>query len=190
MRTATITRKTKETDIAAALCLDGGPVHVDTGVGFFDHMLTALAVHGGLGLELACKGDLHVDAHHTVEDCGIVLGQALAGALGDKLGVARFGHAVIPMDEALAEAAADVSGRGFLVLTAQFSQEAAGDFPLCLCEEFWRAVAANAGITLHLRLYYGANGHHEAEALFKAAAHALRIAAAPKAGVLTTKGSI
>ena len=190
MRSATITRKTKETDITAALHLDGGPVHVDTGVGFFDHMLTALAVHGGLGLELTCKGDLHVDAHHTVEDCGIVLGQALAQALGDKLGIARYGSAVIPMDEALAEAAVDISGRAFLVHMAAFSQEAAGDFPLCLCEEFWRAVAVNAGITLHLRLHYGVNGHHEAEALFKAAAHALRMAVAPKAGVLTTKESI
>jgi len=165
-------------------------VHIETGVGFFDHMLTALAVHGGFGLELTCKGDLHVDAHHTVEDCGIALGQALAKALGDKTGVARYGSAVIPMDEALAEAAVDISGRAFLVLEAQFSQELAGDFPLCLCEEFWRAVAVNAGLTLHLCLRYGANGHHEAEALFKAAAHALRVAVAPQKGVLTTKGSL
>jgi len=190
MRTATITRTTKETDITASLNLDGGAVHIETGIGFFDHMLTALAVHGGMGLELTCKGDLHVDGHHTVEDCGIVLGKALGQALGDKLGLARYGHAVIPMDEALAEAAVDVSGRAFLVFGAQFSQEMAGDFPLCLCEEFWRAVAANAGITLHLQLKYGANGHHEAEALFKAAAHALRAAVASKPGVLTTKGSI
>ena len=190
MRSATITRKTKETDITASLYLDGGPVRVDTGVGFFDHMLTALAVHGGFGLELACQGDLHVDAHHTVEDCGIVLGKAIAQALGDKLGVARYGSAVIPMDEALAEAAVDISGRAFLVYAAKYSQECAGNFPLCLCEEFWRAVAVNAGITLHMRLHYGANGHHEAEALFKAAAHALRMAVALQPGLRTTKGCI
>ena len=190
MRTATITRKTKETDISVELCLDGGVVEIATGVGFFDHMLTALAVHAGWGLTLRCKGDLEVDAHHTVEDCGIALGQALGLALGDKTGVARFGSAAIPMDEALAEACADISGRAFLAFTAQFSQNQAGELPLCLCEEFWRAFAVNAGITLHMILRYGANGHHEAEALFKAAAHALRRAASPRAGTLSTKGSI
>ncbi|MCL2300825.1 MAG: imidazoleglycerol-phosphate dehydratase HisB [Firmicutes bacterium] len=190
MRTATITRKTKETDISAALDLDGGEVKIATGVGFFDHMLTALAVHAGWGLRLACAGDLEVDAHHTVEDCGIALGKALGQALGDKTGVARFGSAAIPMDEALAEAHADISGRAFLAFTAKFSQAQAGEFPLCLCEEFWRALAVNAGITLHMILRCGANGHHEAEALFKAAAHALRRAASPREGTLSTKGSI
>ena len=190
MRTSTITRKTKETDISVTLNLDGGAVDIVTGVGFFNHMLTALAVHAGWGLELSCRGDLEVDAHHTVEDCGIVLGQALGQALGDKSGVARFGSAAIPMDEALAETHADISGRAFLAFTAGFSQAQAGEFPLCLCEEFWRALAVNAGITLHMVLRYGANGHHEAEALFKAAAHALRRAAKPKEGTLSTKGSI
>jgi imidazoleglycerol-phosphate dehydratase len=190
MRTVTVTRKTKETDISVTLDLGGGAVEIATGVGFFDHMLTALAVHAGFGLALACKGDLEVDAHHTAEDCGIALGQALAKAMGDKTGVARYGSAAIPMDEALAQAHADVSGRPFLVFQAAFSQAQAGEFPLCLCEEFWRALAVHAGITLHLRLDYGANGHHEAEALFKAAAHALRRALAPQEGVLSTKGSI
>ena len=154
-------------------------------------MLMALATHAGFGLRLRCVGDLEVDAHHTVEDCGIVLGQALAQALGDKTGVARFGSAAIPMDEALGEAHVDISGRAYLMFWAVFSQAHAGEFELCLCEEFFRAFAHNAGITLHVRLHYGANGHHEAEALFKAVAHALRRALEPKkAGVLSTKGSI
>lgn len=196
MRKANIERKTRETDITAVLDLDGGmaqnaaPCNITTGIGFFDHMLTALATHAGWGLSLSCKGDLQVDDHHSVEDCGIVLGQAFAQALGDKTGVARYGSASIPMDEALAQANADISGRAFLVYMADFSQASAGEFQLCLCEEFWRAFAMNAGITLHLRLHYGANGHHEAEALFKAAAHALRRAVAPREGTLSTKGSI
>jgi len=185
-----ITRKTKETDITAALDLQGGDVAITTGVGFFDHMLTALAVHAGWGLTLTCVGDLEVDAHHTVEDCGIVLGKALAQQLGDKTGIARFGAAEIPMDEALAAATVDVSGRAYLVFNAAFSQATTGEFDLCLCEEFFRALVHNAGITLHLNLRYGANAHHEAEALFKAAAHALRKALQPKAGVLSTKGTI
>jgi len=186
----TITRKTKETDITASLALTGGPVNITTGIGFFDHMLTALAVHGGLALELSCKGDIEVDAHHTVEDCGIVLGQALSLAFGDKTGFARYGAAAIPMDEALAEAIVDISGRPFLVFGAAFSQAKTGEFDLCLVEEFFRAFAFNAGITLHINLRYGANGHHEAEAIFKAAAHALRKALMPKAGILSTKGTI
>ncbi|MDR2752924.1 MAG: imidazoleglycerol-phosphate dehydratase HisB [Oscillospiraceae bacterium] len=188
--TVTVTRQTKETNITAALSLAGGPANVATGVGFFDHMLTALATHAGWGLALTCAGDLHVDDHHTVEDCGIVLGQALAQALGNKSGIARFGSAAIPMDEALAAAHVDISGRPFLVFQAQFSQANAGAFQLCLVEEFLRAFAANAGITLHIRLHYGANGHHEAEAIFKAAAHALRKALLPQAGLLSTKGCI
>jgi len=185
-----IVRKTKETDISAEIKITGGPVDISTGVGFFDHMLTALAVHADLGLKLHCVGDLEVDAHHTVEDCGIVLGQALAQAMGDKTGIARFGSAAIPMDEALAEAHADISGRPFLVFDAAFSQTITGEFALCLVEEFFRAFVFHAGITLHLNLRYGANGHHEAEVLFKAAAHALRLALQPKEGVLSTKGSI
>ena len=183
-------RTTKETDIQVTLSITGGDVEISTGIGFFDHMLTALAVHSGIGLRLTCKGDLEVDAHHTVEDCGIVLGQALAQALGDKTGVARYGTAQVPMDEALAQTAIDISGRPFLVFRAQFSQAKAGAFDLCLCEEFFRAFAMNAGITLHLTLFYGSNGHHEAEALFKSAGHALRQALQPRAGVLSTKGVI
>ncbi|MDR1734803.1 MAG: imidazoleglycerol-phosphate dehydratase HisB [Oscillospiraceae bacterium] len=183
-----IKRKTKETDIAAALDVSGGEVSVATGVGFFDHMLTALAVHAGWGLTLSCQGDLQVDAHHTVEDCGIVLGRALKEALGSKSGIARFGNAGIPMDEALAKAHLDVSGRPFLVWHAAFSQETVGGFDICLCEEFFRALAFNAEVTLHLELCYGGNAHHEAEALFKAAAHAFRRALAPREGLLSTKG--
>ncbi|MDR1927896.1 MAG: imidazoleglycerol-phosphate dehydratase HisB [Oscillospiraceae bacterium] len=190
MRNATVNRKTKETSIFLQLSLDGGEVSIESGIGFFDHMLTALAVHGGFGMELRCQGDLQVDAHHSVEDCGIVLGQAFALALGDKSGIARYGNAVIPMDESLAQASADISGRPFLVFRALFSQENAGEFELCLCEEFFRAFAVNAGVTLHLSLAYGANGHHEAEAIFKACAHALRQAVTPARGALTTKGCL
>ncbi|MCL2106095.1 MAG: imidazoleglycerol-phosphate dehydratase HisB [Oscillospiraceae bacterium] len=190
MRTATVTRKTKETDITVTLALEGGAAELSTGIGFFDHMLTALAVHAGWGLKLQCLGDLEVDGHHSVEDCGIVLGQALAKALGDKGGIARFGQALIPMDESLAQAAVDVSGRPFLAFSAAFSQAKIGEFDSCLCEEFFRAFATHAGITLHLILCYGANAHHEAEALFKAAAHALKAALQPSEGLLSTKGSL
>ena len=185
MRTAQETRKTKETDIAIALSLDGGAVEISTGIGFFDHMLTAFAVHGGFGLQVKAVGDLYVDGHHTVEDTGIVLGKAFAKALGDK---SSF---YIPMDEALAFAAVDVSGRPFLAFRAEFSQERTGEYDLCLTEEFLRAFAMNAGITLHVRLEYGANAHHEVEAIFKAVAHALRLATAQTGGgVLSTKGSL
>lgn len=191
MRTALQTRKTRETDITVELSLDGGPVQISTGIGFFDHMLTAFAVHGGFGLQVSVEGDLYVDGHHTVEDTGIVLGKAFAQAFGDKSGIARFGSFFVPMDEALAFAAVDVSGRPFLAFQAGFSQERTGEYDLCLTEEFLRAFATNAGITLHVRLEYGSNAHHEAEAIFKAAAHALRLAAAQTGGsVLSTKGSL
>ncbi|WP_050698294.1 imidazoleglycerol-phosphate dehydratase HisB [Anaeromassilibacillus senegalensis] len=191
MRTALQTRKTRETDITIELSLDGGPVQISTGIGFFDHMLTAFAVHGGFGLQVSVEGDLYVDGHHTVEDTGIVLGKAFAQAFGDKSGIARFGSFFVPMDEALAFAAVDVSGRPFLAFQADFSQERAGEYDLCLTEEFLRAFATNAGITLHVRLEYGSNAHHEAEAIFKAAAHALRLAAVQTGGgVLSTKGSL
>jgi imidazoleglycerol-phosphate dehydratase len=190
MRTATVSRATKETDVTATLSLEGGAVSISTGVGFFDHMLTALAVHGGFGLTLHCEGDLQVDGHHTVEDCGIVLGEAFSKALAGKSGVARYGQAAIPMDESLARAVIDLSGRPFLVFRVAFSQDQIGSFDSCLCEEFFRAFAVNARITLHLELLYGNNAHHEAEALFKAAAHALRRAAAPAEGLLSTKGVI
>ncbi len=189
-RTGQYQRKTKETDIAATLCLDGGDISVSTGIGFFDHMLTAFALHGGFGLTLTAKGDLEVDGHHTVEDTGIVLGKAFAAALGDKGNIARFGHAYIPMDEALAFAAVDVSGRPYLMYDARFPQERTGDFESCLTPEFFRAFAFHAGITLHLKVVYGDNTHHMIEALFKAAAHALRMAAAQKDGLLSTKGAL
>lgn len=191
MRTAAAQRKTKETDIAAKLNLDGGPVEISTGIGFFDHMLNAFAVHGGFGLNLKAVGDLHVDGHHTVEDTGIVLGRAFAEALGDRSGIARFGSFFAPMDESLAFAAVDVSGRPFLVFQAQFPQERIGGYDSCLTEEFFRAFAFNAGMTLHLRVAYGANAHHETEALFKAAAHAIRAAVSlSESGVLSTKGTL
>ena len=174
MREATLSRKTKETDIRLSLALEGGEVEVSTGIGFFDHMLTALAFYGGLGLELTAQGDLEVDGHHTVEDVGIVLGQAMSRALGDRKGIRRFASACIPMDEALAFAAVDISGRPFLVFSGEFPQERVGDFDTCMTEEFFRAFATNAGITLHLKCEYGKNSHHMIEALFKAAAHALR----------------
>ena len=153
-------------------------------------MLTAFAVHGGFGLRVEALGDLEVDCHHTVEDTGIVLGQAFSQALATKRGIRRFGHAFIPMDEALAFAAADISGRPFLVFQGEFPQERVGDFDACMTEEFFRAFAVNAGVTLHLRCEYGKNSHHMIEALFKAAAHALRDAVSLDEGgvILSSKG--
>lgn len=188
-RKSQITRKTKETDISAALNLDGGEVKINTGIGFLDHMLTALAVHGGFGLTLEAKGDLYVDGHHTAEDVGIVLGKALCEALGDKSGIVRYGSAYIPMDESLGFCAVDISGRPFLVFNAEFVNEKIGELDTCLIEEFMRAFAFNAGITLHLRVEYGKNDHHKAEALFKALAYALKTATRKNSGeVVSTKG--
>lgn len=188
-REAIITRKTKETDITASLKLDGGEVKIDTGIGFLDHMLTALGVHGGFGLTLEAKGDLYVDGHHTAEDVGIVLGKAFCEALGDKGGIVRYGSAFIPMDEALGFCAVDISGRPFLVFNAEFMNEKIGELDTCLIEEFMRAFAFNAGITLHLRCEYGKNDHHKAEALFKALAYALKTAVKQNSGeIVSTKG--
>ena len=190
-RSAQVYRKTRETDITLSLDLDGGRAEISTGVGFFDHMLTALAVHGGLGLTVKAQGDLEVDCHHTVEDVGIVLGQALGKVLGDKAGLARYGHAFVPMDEALAFCAVDVSGRPFLVFEGEFPQERIGEYDSCMTEEFFRAVAMNSGITLHLRCEYGKNGHHMVEAVFKAFAHGLREAVKETGGeALSSKGSL
>ena len=189
MRTATVERNTKETQIKATLCLDGGEVAVSTGNGFFDHMLTAFAVHGGFGLQLTVQGDLEVDTHHTVEDTGIVLGQALRRALGDFSGIARYGSFAVPMDESLARCDLDLSNRPFLVFRATFQQERCGDYETCVTEEFWRAFAVNAGITLHIDVPYGTNAHHQIEAIFKAVGHALHGAVQPTDGaVLSTKG--
>ena len=189
MRTVTVERNTKETQIAATLCLDGGEVAVSTGNGFFDHMLTAFAVHGGFGLQLTVQGDLEVDTHHTVEDTGIVLGQALRRALGDFGGIARHGSFAVPMDESLARCDLDLSNRPFLVFRTTFQQERCGDYETCVTEEFWRAFAVNAGITLHIDVPYGTNAHHQIEAVFKAVGHALHGAVQPTGGaVLSTKG--
>lgn len=174
MRTALIERKTRETDIRVEVCLDGGAVKIDTGIGFFDHMLTALGKHGGLGLTITVKGDLEVDCHHTIEDTGIVLGQAIREALGDMRGIRRYADCRIPMDEALAECALDISGRAYLVFNAAFENPACGGYDCCMTEEFMRALAFNAGITLHLGCPYGKNDHHKIEALYKAFARALR----------------
>lgn len=190
-RTAEINRKTKETDISVKLSLDGGAVNISTGIGFLDHMLTALGVHGGFGLDVFCSGDLNVDGHHTVEDVGITLGQAFGKALGDKSGIMRYGSAFIPMDESLGFCSLDISARPFLVFNAEFTNERVGEFDTCLTEEFMRAFAFNAGITLHLRVEYGSNDHHKIEALFKALAYALKQAVEPnRGGVISTKGTI
>lgn len=190
MRNAEITRKTKETDITVKLELDGsGKTDISTGIGFFDHMLTAFAVHGGMDLTVKVKGDLYVDGHHSVEDTGIVLGKAFAQAIGSMKGIKRYGTAFIPMDEALGFASIDISGRPYLVFQADFSDDRIGEFDTCLAEEFFRAFAYNAGITLHLKNEYGKNDHHITEALFKAAAHALKDAKEISGNeILSTKG--
>jgi imidazoleglycerol-phosphate dehydratase len=194
-RTATLARTTSETDIALTLALDGtGHAKLGTGIGFFDHMLTAFARHGGFDLTLSAAGDLHIDAHHTVEDVGIVLGAAFRQALGDKRGITRFGHAIIPMDEALAEAAVDISGRAHLAWNVPFDRATLGTMDTQLFEEFFRAFTGNAQITLHITRRAGTNAHHVAEAAFKAAARALRMAVAidPRLdnAIPSTKGAL
>lgn len=174
MRISEISRNTKETQIRISVDLDGGDVNIKTGIGFFDHMLTAFAVHGGFGLDVQVCGDLEVDCHHTIEDTGIVLGKAFDKALGDKGGIRRFGSFYVPMDEALGFCALDISGRPFLVFDAVFPEERIGGYDSCMTEEFMRAFAYNSGITLHLKCLYGKNSHHITEALYKALAHALR----------------
>ena len=189
MRTASITRTTKETDIALALSLEGGEVQVSTGIGFFDHMLTALAFYAGWGMKLTVKGDLQVDGHHTVEDTGIVLGQALKEALGDKKGIRRFGSAFVPMDEALCFTALDFSNRPYLVFDADMPQPMIGDYDSCLTVEFMRALSFNAGITLHQKCHYGINAHHITEGLYKSLGLAIKDAVKVEgSGVVSTKG--
>lgn len=192
MRTADINRKTKETDIKLTLDLDGrGNTNIDTGIGFFNHMLTAFAVHAGFNLKISCNGDLDVDGHHTVEDIGIALGQAFAKCTEEKNGLTRYGSFVIPMDESLAECAVDISNRPFLVFNASFTNEKIGELDTQLIGEFFRAFATNALITLHLNSPYGENDHHKCEALFKAAAHALSEAVKVNGDkVLSSKGII
>jgi imidazoleglycerol-phosphate dehydratase len=191
MRESQIKRTTRETDIDVKVCLDGqGKADIDTGIGFFDHMLTALSVHSGISMTIRVKGDLHVDGHHTVEDTGIVLGKALGEALGDKSGITRYGSAFIPMDEALSFCSLDISNRPFLVFQGSFTNAMIGSYDACLTEEFFRAFAFNAGITLHINMMYGSNDHHKCEAAFKAVAHALKTAVTPLSDgkTLSTKG--
>ena len=174
MRKADVKRDTKETSIEVHVSLDGtGVSEVSTGVGFFDHMLDHVAKHGLFDIRVKAKGDLEVDAHHTIEDIGICLGQAFAQAVGSPEGLSRFGHAVLPMDDAMAEVAVDFSGRPYLVYRAQIPQEAVGEFDIELAEEFFRAFAMNSRITLHIVLRYGTNAHHCIEVMFKAFAKAL-----------------
>ena len=186
-----IQRTTKETDITLSLCLDGGEVSVSTGIGFFDHMLTALAFYAGFGLELSALGDLHVDGHHTVEDVGIVLGQAFQEALGDKRGIRRYGAAFVPMDEALCRTVLDCSNRPFLVFDAPMPQPTIGGYDSCLTAEFMRAFSMNGGITLHQKCEYGGNAHHITEALFKSLGLALKEAVQEAGSSMpSTKGAL
>jgi imidazoleglycerol-phosphate dehydratase len=191
-RTADIRRHTAETRIDLALDLDGtGTAEVNTGVGFFDHMLTHLAKHGRFDLKVAADGDLHIDAHHTVEDVGICFGKCLAQALGDKAGIRRYGDATVPMDETLATAAVDLSGRPFLVWRADVPNELLGPFASQLAEEFWRAASSAGAFNLHVVLHHGRNTHHIVEGIFKAVSRALRQAVEldPRGGgVPSTKG--
>ena len=191
MRTAEKDRKTRETDIKMSLTLDAekGGLNGSSGIGFFDHMLNSFCVHGGFNVSLEMKGDLHVDGHHSVEDAGIVLGSLFAEILKDKGGIKRFGFSYVPMDESLAFAAIDISGRPFLAYNVPLTAATVGDYDAQLTEEFMRALAVNMGATLHVRLEYGVNEHHITEAVFKAVARAIREAVTPNAGgVLSAKG--
>ena len=193
-RTATVERTTNETDVSVDLSLDGdGSYDVDTGVGFFDHMLDLFAKHGGLTLTVRCDGDLEVDDHHTVEDVAITLGQALSQALGDKAHIARYGHAYVPMDETLARAVIDLSGRFYLHVDADFTRPTVGDLSTEMVEHFWYSFAEHVRCNLHLSVLYGTNTHHQVEALFKAAARALRMAVRrdpAHAAMPSTKGTL
>ena len=193
-RTATINRQTGETRISLTLNLDGsGQASIATGVGFFDHMLEQIARHSLIDITIAAKGDLEVDQHHTVEDVGICLGRAIKEAVGDKSGIRRYGHFTLPMEETLATCAVDLSGRYWLVFTAEFPSPKIGDFDSELVEDFWQATAANALCNLHVLIHYGRNSHHISEAIFKSAARALRMAVEydPRiTGVPSTKGTL
>ena len=191
MRTATVSRKTRETDINLTLNLDGtGKNSIETGIGFFDHMLTALFYYAGFNAKFIVKGDLDVDCHHTIEDAGIVLGKAFAQIFEDKSGICRFGNSSIPMDEALAHCSLDISSRSYLVFNCEFANQSIGLYDTCMTEEFFRAFASNAGITLHINLLYGKNDHHKTEAIFKAVGSALKTAVRLKDDdlILSTKG--
>jgi imidazoleglycerol-phosphate dehydratase len=193
-RTASVTRKTAETEIELSLDLDGTGQHdIETGVGFFDHMLTLFARHGLFDLKVKAAGDLHVDAHHTVEDTGICLGRALNDALGDKSGITRYGSMTLPMEETLVTAAVDLSGRMWFVSQAEYPSEKIGQFDTELVDVFWSAVAANGLMNLHQVVHYGSNSHHISEGIFKATARALRTAVVidpRQAGVPSSKGTL
>jgi len=193
-RTAEVKRKTGETEIAATVNLDGsGRAEIATGIGFFDHMLTLLARHSLIDLTVKATGDLEVDAHHTVEDAGIVLGQAIDQALGDRAGITRYGAAAVPMDEALATAVIDLGGRPYMVYDARYPADQVGEFDVELIREFLIALASNVKMNAHVHVPYGANVHHIAEAIFKSLARALRQAVEPDArasGVPSTKGTL
>ena len=193
-RQARIERKTAETDIQLELDLDGtGTADVQTGVGFFDHMLTLLAKHAVIDLKVRCNGDLQVDQHHTVEDVGISIGQAIRSSLGDKAGIRRYGHFTLPMEETLVTSAIDLSGRYYLVFNAPLPTQRIGEFDSELVEDFWQALAANALCNLHVVLHHGRNSHHIAEGIFKATARALRMAVErdPRVtGIPSTKGTL
>ena len=192
MKSASLQRKTKETDIETELRIDGsGIVTIDTGIGFFDHMLSSFALHAAFDLSIRCSGDLTVDSHHTIEDVGILLGKAFAQAIEDRSKIARYGSAIIPMDESLARAVVDICGRSFLFFDADFKDSMIGTMSTQMIEEFWRAFSANAQLTLHIEVLHGRNDHHKAEAIFKAVAHALRQAVIPnEKGVLSVKGAL
>jgi imidazoleglycerol-phosphate dehydratase len=189
-RTSKIERKTTETDISLKLNLDGsGQYQIDTGIGFFDHMLTHLAKHGKMDMTLKAKGDLHVDAHHTVEDVAICLGQALCEALGDKKGIGRFGDSVVPMEDAKAQATIDLSGRPYLIYRAKYNTQKIGDFDVECIEEFLRAFSTSGKFNLHIDVPYGVNSHHIAEAIFKALGQAMAAAVKIVGGdIPSTKG--
>ncbi len=193
-RTAKQQRTTKETDISVSLNLDGtGKSVIDTGIGFFNHMLEGFSRHGFFDLNLACKGDLNVDSHHTIEDCGIVLGNAIHEALGDKSGIKRFGSCILPMDETLVLCAVDLSGRPYLVFDGEFTADRLGDMDTEMVREFFYAVSYSAGINLHIKILNKGNNHHMAEAMFKAFARALdeAVTVDPRIqGILSTKGSL
>lgn len=193
-RTAKIVRKTAETNISLELNIDGtGASQIDSGVGFLDHMLTLFAKHGLFDLTVRCEGDTHVDAHHTTEDIGICLGQAFAQALGDKRGIARYGHCVLPMEETLVTVAIDLSGRNYVVFNAPIPASTIGQFDSELVEDFWYALASNAMCNYHVLLHYGRNSHHIAEAIFKASARALRQATSidpRQTDIPSTKGKL
>lgn len=193
-RIASISRKTKETDINVSLCIDGcGKSNIDSGVGFFNHMLEGFAKHGFFDLNLSCDGDIEVDCHHTIEDCGIVLGNAIKEAIGDKKGIKRFGSCILPMDESLVLCAVDLSGRPYLVFDGEFSTSTVGDMDTEMVKEFFYAVSYSAGMNLHIKVLNSGNNHHMIEAMFKSFARALDEATifdSRITDVLSTKGSL